>query len=248
MILLICTLQVVFIRKMWSKQEQSSVDRENEQSSKESYLQLFFQNADDAISVFDLDSKIIDVNPAFEKLYGWTRKESIGRTLPLVPPHNAEAAALRYNRLLQGESVHVLNTQDMRKDGTLIDVQITLSPIYNSHGEMIASSVISRDNTYQKENERLVMQSEKLKVVGEIAAGLAHEIRNPMTVISGFVQMMNADENFPYKAYSELIETEIERINLIISEFLVLSKPQKELSTKFSINEVLNSVLELFSL
>ena len=248
MILLLCTLQVVFIRKIWQKQEQSTVNRENELSSREGYLRLFFQNADDAIAVFDLDRKIIDVNPAFEKLYGWTREESIGKSLPLVPPQNTYGAALRYNRLLQGESVRLLNTQDMRKDGTLIDVQITLSPIHNSHGEMIASSVISRDISYQKENERLVMQSEKLKVVGEIAAGLAHEIRNPMTVISGFVQMMNADENFPYKSYTELIETEIERINLIISEFLVLSKPQKEQYTKFSINEVLNSTLELFSL
>ena len=81
----------------------------------------------------------------------------------------------------------------MRKDGTYFDVQISLSPIYNQHGDMIAVSFISRDISYIKDNEKLIMQSEKLKLAGEIAAGVAHEIRNPMTVISGFVQMMNDD-------------------------------------------------------
>ena len=113
---------------------------------------------------------------------------------------------------------------------------------------MIASSVISRDISFMKEHEQLVLQSEKLRVVGEIAAGLAHEIRNPMTVISGFVQMMNADEKSPFKNYTELIQTEVERINLILSEFLVLSRPQKEEYTKFSINDVLDSIIDLYSL
>ena len=248
MILLMCSLQVIFIRKIWGKQERSTLNRELELSSKEGYLRLFFENADDAIAVFDLQRNIIDVNPAFEKLYGWSREECLGKSLPLVPPKNIKDADDRYERLLNGESFRIVNTQDMRKDGTLIDVQISLSPINNRHGEMIASSVISRDISYQKENERLVMQSEKLKVVGEMAAGLAHEIRNPMTVISGFVQMMNADENFPYKTYTTLIQTEVERINLIISEFLVLSKPQKEKYTKFLINEVIDGIVELFSL
>lgn len=247
MILLLCSLQVYFIRKLWHNQERSTLHREFELSSKNGYLRFFFQNADDAIAVFDLNHNTIDVNPAFEKLYGWTREEAIGRSLPLVPPQYIDDANARYERLLKGESIHV-NTYDMRKDGTLIDVQVTLSPIYNQYGEMIASSVISRDVSYQKENERLVMQSEKLKVVGEIAAGLAHEIRNPMTVISGFVQMMNADENFPYKSYTELIESEVARINLIISEFLVLSKPQKEQFTTFAICDVIRETIELYSL
>ena len=248
MILLMCSLQVIFIRKIWGKQERSTLSRELELSSREGYLRLFFENADDAIAVFDLQRKIIDVNPAFEKLYGWSREECLGKSLPLVPPKNINDANNRYECLLNGESFRLVNTQDMRKDGTLIDVQISLSPITNGHGEMIASSVISRDISYQKENERLIMQSEKLKAVGEMAAGLAHEIRNPMTVISGFVQMMNADENFPYKTYTTLIQTEVERINLIISEFLVLSKPQKEKYTKFLIYEVIDGIVDLFSL
>lgn len=247
MIVLLCTLQVFFIRKLWRSQERITINREHELSSKEGYLRYFFQNADDAIAVYDLDSKIIDLNPAFERLYGWTREESVGRSLPIVPPQHIEESNERYLRLLQGESFH-FNTQDMHKDGRLIDVQLTLSPIFNQHGKMIASSVISRDASFQKENERLVMQSEKLKVVGEIAAGLAHEIRNPLTVVSGFVQMMNADENFPYKSYTTLIETEIDRINLIISEFLVLSKPQKEQFKKFPIKEALAETIQLFSL
>src|SRR5690606_12502916 len=90
------------------------------------------------------------------------------------------------------------------------------------------------------------MQSEKLKVAGEIAAGVAHEIRNPMTVISGFVQMMQSDKEFPYKEYTQLIQSEIERINLIISEFLVLAKPQASVYKKISINKILTDIVILF--
>ena len=111
---------------------------------------------------------------------------------------------------------------------------------------MIASSVISRDISYIKENERLLFNAEKLKLAGEMAAGVAHEIRNPMTVISGFVQMMNMDEDSPYKDYTELIQTEIERIDLIIAEFLVLARPQMKTSERFNVISVIEEVASLY--
>lgn len=132
----------------------------------------------------------------------------------------------------------------MRKDGTFFDAQLSLSPILSPHGEIIGSSVISRDISYIKENENLILQSEKLKLVGELAAGVAHEIRNPMTVISGYVQMMNEDPNSPYYEYTKLIQNETERIELILSEFLVLSKPQANQYAPINLAEALSEVVQ----
>jgi len=134
----------------------------------------------------------------------------------------------------------------MKKDGTYFDAEITLSPIFDTEGQIIATSVITRDISYKKEAEQIRIQSEKLKMAGEIAAGVAHEIRNPLTVISGFVQMMNDDQNSPYSFYTNLIDSEIDRINLIISEFLVLSKPHSMNPIDFKIDTVLSDILTLY--
>lgn len=244
----ICLLQTIYLRKLWGQVEKKNMDKELELSKTEAYLKLFFNYAEDAIAVFDLDNKVIEVNPAFEKLYGWTREECIGKKLDLVPPQNKEAMLHRMKRLLQGERIHLLETQDMRKDGTLFDAQLSLAPIYNTYGEVIAVSVISRDVSYIKENERLILQSEKLKLAGEIAAGVAHEVRNPMTVISGFAQLINEDKNSPYYPYTDIIKSEIDRIDLIISEFLVLSRPAVDMKEIIHIQNVLEDIVTLFQL
>lgn len=238
--------QSLYIKKLWDKMEKKTSEREYQLSSKEAYLRLFFEHADDSIAVFDLDERIITVNPAFEKLYGWTKEEAIGHILPLVPPSHLEQAKNRSSRLREGHSYTLIQTQDMRKDGSIFDAQISLSPILNPSGEIIASSVIARDISYIKENENLIVQAEKLKLVGELAAGVAHEIRNPMTVISGFVQMINEDSTSPYYEYTKLIQNETERIDLILSEFLVLSRPQVMKIDPIHLAETIDQVAQLF--
>ena len=250
-LLVICIVslaQGLFIKRIWLKVEKKAIDREYVLNSKQAYLSLFFEQARDAIAVFDLQDRVIAVNPAFEKLYGWSKEEAIGKFLPLVPPENVEGAKQRANDLRQGKSYHLFETNDMRKDGTVFDAQISMSPIFNPHGEIIASSVISRDISYIKENENLIVQSEKLKLIGELAAGVAHEIRNPMTVISGYVQMMNEEPDSPYYEYTKLIQNETERIELILSEFLVLSRPQANPFIAINLAETLKEVAQFFQI
>ena len=247
LISLTAIMHSLFIQKAWNRMIEQQFNLERALDSKEGYLQMFFENAKDGIAVFDLNSKVIEINPAFEKLYGWSREECIGKQIPLVPPSNAEAAKERLEQILKGESFNSIETTDMKKDGRFFDAQITLSPIYNKSGAMVAMSLITRDISYRKEAEKLIVQSEKLKLAGEIAAGVAHEIRNPMTVISGFIQMMNTDDQHPYQTYTKLIESELERINLIISEFLVLSKPHVTSPKEFNLEKTIQDVVLLFN-
>lgn len=240
-------MHTLFIQKAWNRMLEQKFHLERALDSKEGYLHMFFENAKDGIAVFDLNSRIIEINPAFERLYGWSREECIGKKIPLVPPNNTDAANERIKQILKGESFHSIETIEMRKDGRFFDAQLTLSPIINNNGEMVAMSVITRDISYRKEAEKLIIQSDKLKLAGEIAAGVAHEIRNPMTVISGFIQMMNEDDQHPYQTYTKLIESELERINLIISEFLVLSKPHVSKAKEFDLEKTLQDVILLFN-
>ncbi|MGG0657091.1 two-component system sensor histidine kinase NtrB [Rummeliibacillus pycnus] len=242
----IAIIQSSYMNHRWKKVEQEANSKEQELLSKEGYLKLFFENAKDSIAVFDLNNRVIAVNPAFEKLYGWSKEECIGKPIPLVPPENIDRANERICRMLNGESFDLLETKDMKKNGTLFDAEITLSPIFDTEGKIIATSVITRDISYKKEAEQIRIQSEKLKMAGEIAAGVAHEIKNPLTVISGFVQMMNKDQNSPYSFYTNLITSEIDRINLIISEFLVLSKPHSMNPIEFKLDKVISDILALY--
>ena len=220
---------------------------EQEFLSKEGYLKLFFENAKDSMAVFDLNNDVIAVNPAFEKLYGWDMNECIGKQLPMVPTGQFEESRNRMARMLNGESFDLLETVDMRRDGTLFDAEVTLSPIFNHDGEIIATSVITRDISYRKEAERLLVQSEKLDFAQGMAATVAHEIRNPLTVISGFTQMMQQDKDSPHAYFYGLIDEEIKRIDLIINEFLILAREKTDTEKEvFDVQEILRAMLLFF--
>ncbi|MFJ7970546.1 ATP-binding protein [Psychrobacillus sp. NPDC096389] len=249
LLIVIITTSIVntlFEKKYWANLSDQNQSMRKELNSREGYLQLFFDNAKDSIAVFDTNNKVIEVNPAFEKLYGWKREEIIGQNIQFVPLYNKEIVELRMKEINEGVSYSLLETQEMKKDGSLFDAELTLSPIYDHDGQLIASSVISRDISYKKESEKLLLQSEKLKMAGEIAAGMAHEVRNPMTAISGFVQLMGNHPEYPYSSYTKVIEKEIERINYIISEFLVLAKPHLTTAKKYHLKTTLDDILMLF--
>lgn len=236
----------VLSQRVLLQMEEKNTSMERALNSKEGYLHLFFETAKDAIAVFDADNKIIAINPAFEELYGWSSAESIGHSLELVPPERESEANVRTLEVQAGKSYSLLETQEQKKDGSRFDAEITLSPIIDAEGNVVATSVISRDISYRKEAEKVIIQSEKLKLAGEIAAGVAHEIRNPMTVISGFVQIIENDPTYPHKDYIKLIRSEIERINLIISEFLVLAKPQATERKKILLKKIVDDIALLF--
>lgn len=246
-VLLFTFFHTFYFSRLWQQLQDNNKSMEQALISREGYLQLFFETAKDAMAVFDKDNRVIAINPAFEELYGWTAKDSFGTIIKPYPAEKEEIAELQAMELLKGKSFTLLDTVDMKKDGTKFHAQITLSPIFDRNQNVIATSVISRDISYQKESEQLLLQSEKLKLAGEIAAGVAHEIRNPMTVISGFVQIMQQDPKHPYPQYTQLIHSELERINLIISEFLVLAKPQAPAIKKFSLQKLMANLTLLFS-
>jgi signal transduction histidine kinase len=92
-----------------------------------------------------------------------------------------------------------------------------------------------RDITDLKETEQLLRESEKLSVVGQLAAGVAHEIRNPLSTLRGFSQLLKTKCK-EHRHYFDIMITELDRINFIISEFLVLAKPQ---AVHFSVKNLL---------
>ncbi|ART76007.1 hypothetical protein B4U37_08175 [Sutcliffiella horikoshii] len=107
-----------------------------------------------------------------------------------------------------------------------------------------AMQVIIRDITERKQAEALMLQSEKLTVAGQLAAGIAHEIRNPLTAIKGFFKLLEREME-EKKEYFHIIESELSRIELILSELLLLAKPHQVYVHPVSVHSLLKDVTTL---
>ncbi len=107
--------------------------------------------------------------------------------------------------------------------------------------------LLIEDRTEIKSLERELQQKEKLAAVGQLAAGIAHEIRNPLASISGSIQMMTAstDTNEENRKLMRIVDKEIDRLNGLISEFLVYVRPEDQVSDPVDINQILRECLEM---
>lgn len=213
-------------------------------SSPPGYLELFFEHTQDAIAVFTINHKIIAVNPAFEELYQWKKEECIGKNIKLYHPSEQANVNERIQFLLEGRHYKNLRTKEIRKDGSMFEAETTMAPIFNKKNKVIAISVIVRNISDRLLAEHHKMEAIKLNAIGEMAASVAHEVRNPMTSIKGFVQMMNDDPSNPYRAFTKIMESEILRINLIANEFLILSKPNIKESKEIDLENMIFEVIE----
>lgn len=131
------------------------------------------------------------------------------------------------------------------KDGSFYWVDSTIVPIVDRMGKTYQHIAIQHDITDQKETEEMLLKTEKLSMVGELAAGIAHEIRNPLTTIRGFVQILDHFSEDKKYLYSKTILSEIDRINLIVSEFMVFAKPHAVYFNECNVIDILNNALHL---
>lgn len=196
---------------------------ENELKKTKELLESLFDNVSDGIDIVDINFNIIRVNSAFQHIYQWTEEEVIGKPLPVIPPKQ-ESLDYFAQRLNSGEQISNIEAVRQRKDGELIQVNLTLSPLKDAEGNIFAYAGLTRDVTERKKTDAFLKKIDKLNVVGQLAAGLAHEIRNPLTSIRGFLQLMQKGAE-DKRMYVDIMLEELNRINEIITEFLFIAKP-----------------------
>ena len=159
-------------------------------------------SSDDAIVSKNLQSIVISWNKGAERIFGYRAEEMIGQSISkLFPPDRLDEETRIVARLQQGDRVDHFETKRQRKDGELIDVSLTISPIRNAEGVIVGASKIARDITEQKRaQQRLAEANEELQRANQIKAEflttLSHELRTPLNAILGWVQILK-DEPKP---------------------------------------------------
>ena len=213
----------------------------------EEYYKQLIETIPDAIFIHSQNIYIY-VNQAAMDMLGVQHKEDfIGQSIyDMIDPEYQELAEKRLNGVRDGNKpTNNVEQRLRRSDGKFIFVEVSSRTIIYAGKEAIVTT--AKDITNKKEEtEGLLQKSEKLALVGQLAAGIAHEIRNPLTSIKGFIQLFRSNYRSD-EEYFDLVLSELDRINLIVSEFLVLAKPTAVVFKEKDLEILLKDVVTLIN-
>ena len=154
-------------------------------------LAAIVESQTEAIMSTALDGSIQTWNVGAEKMYGYTAAEAIGMPLAeLVPPGLEHEPPELWARLARGDQVVGHETVRRRKDGSVFDAILTISPLKDLEGQIVGSSAIVRDITEQKRLEEHLGLVQKLEAIGQLAGGVAHDFNNSLMAIRGYSELM----------------------------------------------------------
>ncbi|KYD31682.1 PAS domain S-box protein [Parageobacillus toebii] len=220
--------------------ERRKMERELRES--EQKFRSIFDHSMNGILLWGEGYHILDVNPIACEIFQATKEQLLHRPITAFIP---EKERKHFYKLAQqcdrlGEAYAEM---DFSNDEKQKIVEFSLKKEIISGVGMI----MLRDITERKEMELQLRKSDTLNVVGELAAGIAHEIRNPMTALKGFIQLLQGSIKEDYSMYFNVIMSELKRIESIITEFLVLAKPQAIQYQQNDVCKIMQDTIDLIS-
>ncbi len=201
------------------------------------------------IGLADLQGNITYVNPAFLKMWGYSDEEEVvGESLQRFTYEEGKSTEMIERLFSTGFYVDQITA--IRKDGSLFDAQISANMVTDKSNGPIYMMGSFLDITQQKMAERLMMRAEKLSSLGQLSAGLAHELRNPLAVVSSCSQfcLENMKLERLVRKNFQVIYRNSQRASKLISELLVFARPDQLEYNEVDINELLIDVLQMTKL
>lgn len=171
------------------------------------------------------DGILVYLNDAANALFGVvSQEEVVGQSIfNFIHPDFHQHVIDKIKEVVRGTTMDFTGCKFIRMNGEVIEVEACSTKVNEYMGISVIQTAI-RDITNRKRTEELLRKSDKLSAVGQLAAGVAHEIRNPLTALKGFIQLLQSRTN-ENRDYFDIMMSEIERINYIVSEFMLLAKP-----------------------
>lgn len=210
---------------------------------KAEYLNALIDSINELFFSYDSNLRITLMNKRCYDYLGYVPDEMTGRSILELFPGKYQFQVLEnlVSSFLEDKTGHY-KTAIKRKDGSLLPVSLRNTPI-RKNNMVVGGLLVCEDVTEKVKIKQEMARLAQLHKVGEIAACIGHEIRNPMTTVQGFLQMLSQNEDLSkYQSYFQLMLDELERANGIINEFLSLAGNKKVSFRRANLNHIINSL------
>jgi len=209
------------------------------------YIRIL-ENVEEAVVAIDRTGRITFFNPSAQVHTGVSERQTLGRHFEELFAGQENIlypirTAVRDGRSISDHENIVLH----RPSAPPLPVSVSVSPIYTDRGEHEGVVLILRDLSRVRELEDTVKQADRLSMLGTLAAGLAHEIKNPLGGIKGAAQLlaMELGQESPLKEYTAVMIREVERVNSIIEELMDLARPRPPQLGEVDLGQILGDIV-----
>jgi PAS domain S-box-containing protein len=225
--------------------------RNKELEETRDFLSSIIRDSAEGIVTLDADDRITSWNRAAERIFGWRTDEVVGMDVSRMMPDDPSILEDRRRvgeRLRAGETVRDHETTRIRKDGKPIAARISWSPLHDASGKHIGSTGIVLDVTAQREMRERLVERERLATVGEMAAHVAHEVRNPLAGVRAACEVLfTKDEPAgDAKEIGHEVLHQIDRLDETVSELLQFAAPRKIEAVATDLHGLIDRVISIF--
>jgi PAS domain S-box-containing protein len=221
-------------------------------------LAAIVESAEDAIIAVDLAGRIAEWNPGAQRVFGWSAAEAVGMPIArLIPARHQDELAMMATALARGDSVRNFETVRQRNDGSAVDVSLTVAPLSDRTGKIVGSATIARDITETNKLRQRLAIADRMASLGTLAAGVAHEINNPLSAVIANVDLAleaaleRCAAPMSPQDTREIVEElrdardAAERVRLIVKDLKVFSRADERANERVDVAEVLDSTIRM---
>ncbi len=233
------------------KKKKELIQKEEDYSQLETFNRNIIQSLDSGLLTIDLHGRINFWNRTAERILHLSSDDSKGIFIHDLFPKIKEVIHALSNRKAGEELSDYQRCESIftHPDGRKVHLGFSISPLTNPEGTLIGHTLIFQDITRFKEMEEQMKRVDKMAAVGLLAAGMAHEIRNPLASLSGSIQMLKSelvlDES--QKHLMDITLRESERLNALITDFLLFAQPPQTQKMSWDIAKILDETVDLFT-